>query len=195
MPKKKHTLAAVTSGRKTLPGSYDQRSLFFRRYRDLIRIFEADLGGAERLSALQQQLVRRAAAISSRCELVESDLAAGRPVDDERFASDVGLLVRISRQLGLQRVARDVSGTPDLRSYLAARAARSEPPTLDAEPVCTIEAEPGDLLTGDAENRLSDDPAGKTERTIAQRVASQIAPDHAEQPEPINAEQLAELLS
>jgi hypothetical protein len=121
MPRKNANRAAVSNGTRLLPGSVDGRSRFARRYRDLVQDISADLGGAERLSTLQHQLIRRAAALASQCELIEADIAAGRPADLERFASAIALLTRVSRQLGLQRIARDITGAPDLRAYLAAR--------------------------------------------------------------------------
>jgi hypothetical protein len=153
MPRKNANRAAVSNGTRLLPGSVDGRSRFARRYRDLVQDISVDLGGADRLSTLQHQLIRRAAALASQCELIEADIAAGRPADLERFASAIALLTRVSRQLGLQRIARDITGAPDLRAYLAARE-REQSILIDQEPEAEADAhaqsEPPRRLRADA---------------------------------------------
>jgi hypothetical protein len=78
-----------------------------------------DLGGAESLSAGEQQLIRRCAMISVHCELMEQDAAAGSPFDAAMYGVLTGHLARTLSQLGLKRVPRDM--TPTLQSYLEAR--------------------------------------------------------------------------
>ena len=181
MSSKNPNRTAVSNGTKLLPGQVDGRSRFARRYRDLIQDMSGDLGGADRLSTLQHQLIRRAAALATRCEMAEADLAAGRAIDSERFASDVALIVRVARQLGLERVARDVTGQPDLKTYLAAMAGRP-PLTLehDASDEHQAAASPaaaaspgadaeGSHHTGDSGPR---DVGDRTDATPAAEVAS-----------------------
>jgi len=186
MPRRPNSRAAVTNGAKLLPGSADGRSRFARRYRDLVEEMSADLGGSDRLSTLQAQLVRRAAALAARCEIQEAELAAGRTIDAADFVADVGLLARIARTLGLTRIAHDVNGRPsarpNLKSYLAAKAARA--PLIEQAPadLAELPAEPP-ALTGEPETATTDvipkPPTELTPKPPAELIPKPL-PDRAE---------------
>jgi hypothetical protein len=77
-----------------------------------------DLGGAEVLSAGEQQLIRRCAMISVQCELMEQKAVAGETFDATTYGTLTGYLTRTLSALGLKRVPKDV--TPTLRAYLDA---------------------------------------------------------------------------
>ncbi len=94
----------------------DQRSVFGRRFRDLVTDFIEDLGGQDAVSTAEIQLIRRAAAISSLCEGLEVDMANGVAVDLERYNALVNSLNRCLGSIGLRRRPRDV--TPKLNDYI-----------------------------------------------------------------------------
>jgi hypothetical protein len=72
------------------------RKLFLRRTRTALRFralvdeISADLGGADRLSALQKQLTRRAAELSVQCELMEARWASGEEREGDLEAKRCG---------------------------------------------------------------------------------------------------------
>lgn len=92
----------------------DGRSMMARRFREITAGIETDLGGD--LTEAQRQLVARAATLACWCEERESELAQGQEFDAAQYATIANALRRLLSDLGLQRVARDV--TPDLATYL-----------------------------------------------------------------------------
>jgi hypothetical protein len=115
--RKKRVGSAVTSGRRLFIGG-DVNSAWSRRYRDLVGGFVSDLGGRDALSMAQMSLIRRAAAITCECELMEAKLSAGVEIDLDRFTRSASHLRRILETLGLQRVSRDVT---DIRAILTGK--------------------------------------------------------------------------
>lgn len=97
----------------------DGRSMMARRFREITAGIETDLGGD--LTEAQRQLVARAATLACWCEERESELAQGQEFDAAQYATIANALRRLLSDLGLQRVARDV--TPDLATYLRSKAA------------------------------------------------------------------------
>jgi len=111
----------VTNGQRFfLPGT-DGRSALARRARDIAGAFSADLGGVAHLTEAQKQLVRRAAMVSTHCEMLESKAANGEDIDLELYGKLIDRLGRTLTRLGIKRVAHDV--TPALRDYIAAKGA------------------------------------------------------------------------
>jgi hypothetical protein len=96
----------------------DGRSMMARRFREITSTIESDLGGD--LSEAQRHLVARAATLACWCEERESELAQGQDFDALQYSTVSNALRRLLSDLGLQRVARDV--TPDLQDYIAGRA-------------------------------------------------------------------------
>jgi hypothetical protein len=87
----------------------------------LVEDISADLGGKDRLSEGQRQLIRRAAMLSAECERQEALSARGEAeFNCELYGTMCDRLGRLFGRLGLQRVARDVS--PTLEQYLQAKA-------------------------------------------------------------------------
>jgi hypothetical protein len=108
----------VTNGSKLLPLS-DGRSATARRFRDLYEDISADLGGLDRLSEGQRQLIRRAAMLSAECERLEAMSARGEAeFDIDLYGMLCDRLGRLFGRLGLERKSKDV--TPSLDQYLAA---------------------------------------------------------------------------
>lgn len=96
----------------------DARTLWGRRDREIYNAIVADLGGADRLSELEHQVVRRAVGLALRCEQIETELALGKSVDITATATLINAFNRTASLLGLKRRPRDV--TP-LEDYISQR--------------------------------------------------------------------------
>lgn len=105
----------LTNGRRILPG-VDMRSELGRRYRDIAGAIVSDQGGVEHCSEARLQLIRRFAAAAVLAEQREAALANGAKIDINEHALLVSSLCRVARQIGVDRIARNV--TPTLRDYL-----------------------------------------------------------------------------
>jgi hypothetical protein len=99
-----------------LLGNLDGRSAGARRFRDLVRAFIADLGGADNCSAVMIGLVRRLAAATVMAEALELKAVSGEPVDIGEYCDLASTTVRISQRLGLKRTPKNI--TPSLSEYL-----------------------------------------------------------------------------
>jgi hypothetical protein len=105
----------------------DGRSAAYRRAIELIGAIERDLGGD--LTALQQELVKRAATLSVWCEAQDVQAFSGVDIDCELYGRIASHLRRVAEALGLERKSRDV--TPPLSQYLAK--SRTRAPTTNGE--------------------------------------------------------------
>jgi hypothetical protein len=104
----------VTNGSKLLPAT-DGRSMTARRFKDLVEFICVDLGGADRLSEGERQLVRRAAALSAECERQEAMWARGEAeFDISAYSMLTNAVRRVFETIGLKRVPRDVTSTNQL---------------------------------------------------------------------------------
>ncbi len=108
----------ISNGRALLPG-IDGRSALARRFRDIAGQVATDLGGAERLSEVKLQLIRRFAGAAALAEALEGRLANGQQVDIAEHAALTSSLCRISSRIGLTRAMKKV---PDLRDYIEGKA-------------------------------------------------------------------------
>jgi hypothetical protein len=102
----------VTNGNALFIDS-DQRSKAAKRFRDIVSAITADLGGPDRLSEGQKQLIRRCSLISVECEKLKSRSVAGEDIDLELFGTLTDRLGRTLGRLGLRRVPKVVE-TPGL---------------------------------------------------------------------------------
>lgn len=93
---------------------------------------ENDLGGADRLTAAQRAIVRRAAVATAMLEDMEANWLSGRPLDVQTYCTLQNAQRRALTTLGLERKPRDV--TPDLNRYIAANGQPAEPKPLPAPP-------------------------------------------------------------
>lgn len=107
------------TNRKTLFVVGDMRTAIARRYRDICEQIADDLGGFDALSEAQRQLVRRAAQLSTWCEVAESEASMGTPLKISEYTDATNTLARLLRTLGLKRLQRDI--TPRLDDYRAKR--------------------------------------------------------------------------
>lgn len=96
--------------------SLDGRTALIRQGRDLRAALSADLGGD--LTTAQAILVERACTLAMFCERCEITWLASGELDDS-YLGAVGTLRHVLAQIGIKRVARDV--TPDLSTYIAAK--------------------------------------------------------------------------
>ncbi|WP_139247852.1 hypothetical protein [Hyphomicrobium sp. CS1GBMeth3] len=91
--------------------------LVFERRSRLI----SDLGGEDRLSCAQIALIEKAAVMDTWLEATSAAWLKGEPLDVSSYTTTVNALNRTLQLLGLRRQPKDV--TPDLKSYLASKAA------------------------------------------------------------------------
>lgn len=130
MPKREqqpsNNRSRVTNGTSVLV-SGDQRGLWVRRFRDIISLHTADLGGDGDLSEAQRSLIRRAATLTVQLEKLDVEFFAGddaAPTDAralETYQRCTNTLRRTLETLGVEvRPPRDV--TPTISEYISARA-------------------------------------------------------------------------
>jgi hypothetical protein len=93
---------------------------------DLIDDISADLGGADRLSEGQRQLIRRAAMLSAESERMEAASVRGEAFDIDSYGALCDRLGRLFQRIGLRRVPRDAT---TLRAYIGTPA--KSPPEID----------------------------------------------------------------
>jgi len=111
----------ITNGRTLLPG-IDQRTLWVRRYRDLLALHVQDLGGDSNISEAERAIIRRACCLILECEQREVKFAkagAASNFDIEVYQRLSNTMRRLLESVGLQRRPRDV--TPTLQEYLRTR--------------------------------------------------------------------------
>ena len=106
--------SAISNGTKVL-AHIDHRSAWMRRFRDLLRNYQADLGGTEVLSEGQRAIIRRASLLQTQCEMIEQKFAAQNGAasreDLDAYQRASNSLRRLIESLGLNegRKAKDVS--------------------------------------------------------------------------------------
>ena len=81
--------------------------------------FVSHLGGADYISAVETGLCERLAGIHTLCREYETDHAAGREIDVDKYLAAASRYDRLAKTVGLHRVARDI--TPDLRDFMDAK--------------------------------------------------------------------------
>jgi len=121
---KKKGRSRVTNGKSLFAQDIDHRSLYYRRFRDLITLLSDDLGGTDHLSVSEAAIVRTAATHVVALEQLEFKFA-----NAEGAASTADLMVyqtlsnslrRLLKELGIKRRSKDV--TPQSpREYLRSR--------------------------------------------------------------------------
>jgi hypothetical protein len=120
----------ITNGRGLLH-NIDHRTVWARRFRDLLSLHSADLGGADRISEAERSLLRRACTLMVELERLEMLFAAGEAETAllDAYQRAANTLRRLLSTLGLQRRQRDI--TPTLAQYLARKNGRDE--VIDVE--------------------------------------------------------------
>ena len=107
----------LTNGKELFLGDVDGRGREARRYRDVYAALVAHLGGEDVVTETRRHLAKRASALVVWCESEESKLAAESELDIGPYTTAINALRRLLGDLGLERVARDV--TPALGAYVA----------------------------------------------------------------------------
>jgi hypothetical protein len=112
----------VSNGTRLLQ-NVDGRSSSARRFRDLVRAYEAEVG--KDLTEVERGLIRQAAALTFKAETLQSDLVNGHPVDGDQLIRLTGTAKRILSALGEKAAKRNARGGDDdeLDRYLAGKAA------------------------------------------------------------------------
>jgi hypothetical protein len=111
--RKSEARSRVTNGQDVLPG-VDNRSMRGRRYYDIQTAITNDQGGAEHLPEVKLQLIRRFSGTSVIAEEMEAQYVRGEQINIQDYALECSTLVRLARQIGVNRIARDVTPTLDL---------------------------------------------------------------------------------
>jgi hypothetical protein len=102
----------------------DGRTMAAKNARALIDNIESDLGGADRLTAAEREIVQRAALASALCQHMETLWLMGKGIDVASYATLVNTQRRLLATMGLARRPRDV--TPELSAYIAQRAGQGD---------------------------------------------------------------------
>jgi hypothetical protein len=118
--RKEYGRDSVSNGNDILPGT-DGRSVIARRYRAITSAILVDQGGFDACSESRKQLIRRFAAAAVLAERMEARLANGEEIDIAEHALLVSSMVRVARQIGVNRIPRNI--TPTLDQYLVSEAA------------------------------------------------------------------------
>lgn len=109
---------AGAKARLTTLADLDRRTKAFAATRKLIDSIEGDLGGRDRLSTSERQLVQRAAVLGAVLTDTESRWIEGEPIDTAAYCTVVNAQRRVLETLGLKRVMKSV---PNLKEYLAGK--------------------------------------------------------------------------
>jgi hypothetical protein len=99
--------------RDRLDGRTNAAKVFDRLVADI----EADLGGHDRLSTIECQLIEAFAGAAVTLQHLNTQLALGQKIDLSEHAAAVSGMVRVASRLGLQRRVRDIT-PPTVREYL-----------------------------------------------------------------------------
>ena len=103
----------------------DARTVWARRWADLILAHANDLGGLEMLSEAQISICRRAAALECELEAMEGRMSAGQPIEIELYGRLTSRLCRLLDPIGIQRLAKPIDPLSDLAKDLEAYPARA----------------------------------------------------------------------
>jgi hypothetical protein len=115
----KRSRSAITNGSRLVQNG-DARSAGARRFRDLVAALGADLG--DNLSEADLAMVRTAAGLTLKSELLQADLAAGKDVDAEVIIKLAGASRRALAAISVKAAERKPAGQT-LQDYLAAKQA------------------------------------------------------------------------
>jgi len=99
----------------------DRRTAAAKSAFDLRDRIISDLGGADRLSAMQCELIDSVALLGAAIKDMGASYLSGRPVDLAECATLMNAQRRLLADLGLDRKTRDI--TPDLSDYVNQRTA------------------------------------------------------------------------
>lgn len=101
----------ITNGTRLLP-TVDGRSLWARRLRDFINLYQQDRGGADVLTTAEQSMIRRISTLQVELEHLEIKFAGnGEATADELplYGRTANTLRRLTETIGIERRPRDVT--------------------------------------------------------------------------------------
>ncbi|MEK4034262.1 hypothetical protein WOC76_12640 [Methylocystis sp. IM3] len=149
-------ISGKINSRSLFAGEVDGRSLWARRYRDLVAGYVDDAGGVGALSELRLSLIRRVAALTCEAERLEVDLASGKTIDVDLLARLSSHIRRIAETIGLDRKVKTIE--PTLAEIIARHAEKPAAKPAKARQVIagTILQAEGDLPAGDRPGRHSE---------------------------------------
>jgi hypothetical protein len=107
----------ITNGRRLLAGKVDGRSLWARRFRDVLALHMSDLGGEANTSEAEKAIARRAACLICELEQIEVKFANGDVAETERttghlldrYQRGANTLRRLLESLGFERRAKVIN--------------------------------------------------------------------------------------
>jgi hypothetical protein len=113
---KSHARTRVTNGRALLGPGVDGRTLWARRFRDVLALHLSDMGGEANTSEAEKSIARRAACLVVELEAMEVRFATGDVPEGEedtgnlidRYQRCANTLRRLLESLGLSRRTKDV---------------------------------------------------------------------------------------
>jgi hypothetical protein len=116
--------SAVTNGKvlHSNAAQIDGRGHNARRFRDLVNAFSADLG---ELTEVDRALIKNAATLALKMELLQADLVAGKEVDADQLIRLAGTSKRALAAVTATAVERK-PGSETLPEYLARKAAERD---------------------------------------------------------------------
>jgi hypothetical protein len=141
----------VANGTSPLPG-IDGRSLWARRYLEILRALISDAGGDDHITEATRLILKRSAVLAAELERREAAFARdgyATPEDLDLFAKTSAVLTRLLDKTGIrERVLKDV--TPSIRDVLAEiaaeKAAKASEPTMVTEQPAPAEPAPMVIL-------------------------------------------------
>jgi len=102
--------SVVTNGTRTFLGKPGgEQTAVGLRWKDIAAAITEDLGGIDRLSEIERQLVRRVTHLSVEAELMEADRVKGQEIDIDKYISITNAIGRAGQRVGLRRRSRNVS--------------------------------------------------------------------------------------
>lgn len=105
--------SSITNGTSILP-NVDHRTLWVRRFKDLLALHTADLGSEENVSSAEASILRRACCLMVELERREQIFAQKGEASDQQLAvyqMTSNSLRRLLESLGLQRRQKQVGMT------------------------------------------------------------------------------------
>jgi hypothetical protein len=110
------------TNRTRLLENVDGRSSSARRFRDLVRAYEAELGGD--LSEAERSLVRQAVALQLQAERMQAPIVRGELVDSDALIMVSRTSKRLRSIIASKTGKRKPATSPTLADYLAAKQAQ-----------------------------------------------------------------------
>jgi hypothetical protein len=108
----------------------DGRTNIAKAFNKLVADIYSDLGGRDRLSAIELALVEAFAGAACSLDALNARILLGEKIDLSSYLQASSTMVRIGSRLGLQRRSREI---PALADYLEHKARAADADDVDAE--------------------------------------------------------------